>query len=144
MTRPSNHDDGTGTGTGTSAEPEITLRRRRISKACDFCHRRGRKCKAQLEPEATKKQPNQTLPCLTCLEHGVPCTWERATAKRGVKAKSTKAESASGASGALGVVLEEEQGGSLALPLIYDENRHGSKELIRGLISIYFDTVFAV
>lgn len=52
---------------------------RRTSRACDFCHKRGRRC---------KKDTETSLQCTTCIDFGVACTWSRVPAKRGTKPRS--------------------------------------------------------
>lgn len=101
------------------------LKRRRITKACDFCHRRGRKCK--IPPSAN---PNDARPvvCLTCVEHGATCTWERVAAKRGVKSRPC------GSPGATSPQNHE--------AWAYDAARHGDAATVRGLIRVFFDTVY--
>ncbi|KAL3449083.1 hypothetical protein BJX65DRAFT_274044 [Aspergillus insuetus] len=48
---------------------------RRATRACDFCHKRGRRCRPSEDP----------LVCTTCAEYAVSCTWARTPAKRGTK-----------------------------------------------------------
>jgi len=55
-------------------------KKRRALKACDSCHRRGRKCGTLTDQER----------CSTCIKHGVDCTWNRVSTKRGVKPKAGK------------------------------------------------------
>ncbi|KAF1811844.1 hypothetical protein P152DRAFT_437703 [Eremomyces bilateralis CBS 781.70] len=47
----------------------------RITKACDSCHRRGRRCRAQ----------DDRTPCRTCIDAGIVCTRNRIPSKRGPK-----------------------------------------------------------
>lgn len=101
------------------------LKRRRITKACDFCHRRGRKCKI---PPGVSTNDTGPIVCLTCIEHGATCTWERVAAKRGVKSKS------SDGSGKTSPASHESWA--------YDAARHGEPAIVRGLILAFFDTVY--
>lgn len=55
------------------------VKSRRTTRACDFCHKRGRRC---------KKDTEGSLQCTTCLDFGVACTWSRVPAKRGTKPRS--------------------------------------------------------
>ncbi|KAF5666820.1 C6 transcription factor [Fusarium circinatum] len=95
----------------------------RISKACDFCHKRARKCKL---PWA-----EGSLSCLTCIEHDVACTWTRVTAKRGVKPQSGRLAQNTNESCDVG-------------PWMYDERIHGPRDTIRALIDTFFQTVYPV
>ncbi|PSK45141.1 hypothetical protein B9Z65_2281 [Elsinoe australis] len=76
----------------TNATP---IKRQRATKACDFCHTRGRKCAPQQQggPE-----------CATCHDFGVPCTWNRVAKRRGAKPQPGK--------GLARWVLNEEKHGS--------------------------------
>ncbi|KAF5964748.1 c6 transcription factor [Fusarium coicis] len=97
---------------------------RRVSKACDFCHKRARKCKLPLA--------EGSLSCLTCLEHDVPCTWTRVTAKRGVKPRS-------------GRLAQQNSDESCGVgPWIYDQRIHGPRDTIHALIDTFFQTVYPV
>ncbi|OLN87638.1 hypothetical protein CCHL11_05617 [Colletotrichum chlorophyti] len=115
---------------------EPTIKRRRITKACDFCHRRGRKCKPAPEGSGATVPagPGGHPSCLTCIEHGADCTWDRVAAKRGVKSKTSPAST------------KQPQSGDDADTdrWFYDESRHGSRSLIYRLICIFFDTVYPV
>ncbi|KAF5987682.1 hypothetical protein FBULB1_1839 [Fusarium bulbicola] len=95
----------------------------RVSKACDFCHKRARKCKL---PSA-----EGSLSCLTCIEHDMPCTWTRVTAKRGVKPRSGRLAQNTNDSCGVG-------------PWIYDQRIHGPRDTIRALIDTFFQTVYPV
>ncbi|KAK1974313.1 hypothetical protein LZ30DRAFT_416098 [Colletotrichum cereale] len=127
---------------------EPTLKRRRITKACDFCHRRGRKCKPVPEgsgsgvPAGGAASPGGTPSCLTCIEHGATCTWNRVAAKRGVKSKTSP--SSSSANNKQSQSCDDGDGDGDVDGWFYDESRHGSRSLISRLISIFFDTVYPV
>ncbi|KAF9871305.1 hypothetical protein CkaCkLH20_11226 [Colletotrichum karsti] len=113
---------------------EPNLKRRRVTKACDFCHRRGRKCKpATVESGVTPViGPDGHHSCLTCIEHGAECTWDRKAAKRGVKSKTSPASA------------RQSQSRDASDRWFYDESRHGSRDLVHRLICIFFDTVYPV
>ncbi|KAH7115846.1 putative C6 transcription factor [Dendryphion nanum] len=91
-------------------------KRRRITRACDFCHRRGRKC---LPAEG------ESVGCQTCINHNVVCTWDRIAAKRGAKTHS-------------------ETSIPLATGWILIESRHGSREFIESLINVFFGDVYPI
>ncbi|KAM0493389.1 hypothetical protein ACHAP9_007460 [Verticillium nonalfalfae] len=103
------------------------LKRRRITKACDFCHRRGRKCKL---PSTTSPDSATTVTCLTCIEHGATCTWDRVAAKRGVKSKGPEVVRKASS------VADE--------TWMYDVARHGERGLIGALLRVFFDTVYPI
>jgi hypothetical protein len=54
-----------------------TIKSRRITRACDYCHQRSIRC-----INAGGSQ------CQKCIEFDQPCTYERAVKRRGVKPKS--------------------------------------------------------
>lgn len=90
----------------------VAPRRLRMTRACDFCHRRGRKCRT------AEDRPTE---CTTCITHGVKCSWERVAAKRGVKRRQQRTNSPS---------------------WTLDEQRHGSRAWLTALIDIYFADVY--
>ena len=71
-----------GSSTPVSA---ARIRQRRITQACDFCHRRGVKCR-----EAAANSTGQRTSCLTCLEYGESCTRSRRPKKRGTKPRGSQ------------------------------------------------------
>ncbi|GJD00006.1 C6 transcription factor [Colletotrichum higginsianum] len=126
---------------------EPAIKRRRITKACDFCHRRGRKCKPV--PEGTGAgagaSPGGTPSCLTCIEHGATCTWNRVAAKRGVKSKTSPSSSVNNSgSHKQTYSCDDGDGDGDGERWFYDESRHGSRGLVSRLIAIFFDTVYPV
>lgn len=50
---------------------------RRISRACDFCHKRSIRC---------RPSGRTPLQCQNCLDFGLNCTYKRPTKRRGAKA----------------------------------------------------------
>ncbi|PVI06157.1 hypothetical protein DM02DRAFT_650064 [Periconia macrospinosa] len=64
----------------------VLPKRRRITHACDFCHRRGLKCKSHLSQQTDAQEGHQApSSCLTCIEYGQQCTRTRRPKKRGTK-----------------------------------------------------------
>ncbi|KAB5566249.1 hypothetical protein GE09DRAFT_1106052 [Coniochaeta sp. 2T2.1] len=61
----------------------VQQRSQRASRACDFCHGRGLKCRRASDnrPSATVGWPG----CLTCTDYGVQCTMIRPIRRRGRK-----------------------------------------------------------
>ena len=59
------------------ASERRTIKSRRITRACDYCHKRSIRC--------INSGGSQ---CQKCIEFDQPCTYERATKRRGVKPKS--------------------------------------------------------
>jgi hypothetical protein len=62
---------------------------RRISRACDFCHKRSIRCKASLEDETR---------CQNCVDFEVDCTYDRPAKKRGIKSGNAKLTNQDGSS----------------------------------------------
>ncbi|KAI1778579.1 hypothetical protein F4818DRAFT_304818 [Hypoxylon cercidicola] len=63
--------------------PLARVKSRRVTQACDFCHRRGVKCR-----EAPPSSESRGT-CLTCIEYGQECTRKRQPKKRGTKPRSS-------------------------------------------------------
>ncbi|GAA5890835.1 hypothetical protein JCM5296_003436 [Sporobolomyces johnsonii] len=59
--------------------------KRRVTRACDFCHRRGLKC--------TQRDDADPPTCESCVRHGVDCTYDRPAKKRGPAARSKASDS---------------------------------------------------
>lgn len=51
---------------------------RRVTRACDFCHRRSTRCKQSQESQDDSR-------CQNCLDFDIACTFERPARKRGSK-----------------------------------------------------------
>ncbi|KAL4905072.1 hypothetical protein BDW74DRAFT_178082 [Aspergillus multicolor] len=63
--------------------PPTKTKTRRITQACDFCHRRGVKCRPK--SSETGITITEEASCLTCEEYGQECTRKRQPKKRGTK-----------------------------------------------------------
>lgn len=99
----------------------ITPKRKRISQACDFCHRRGLKCK----PPSDSGDNHTLESCLTCLEHGQECTRSRQPKKRGTKPR-----------GPPNAPSVHQVGGS------HDQDSVlGSRRIITALLDVYLDSI---
>lgn len=131
--QPNSGSGGNEEGSELRRHSEPSIKRRRITKACDFCHRRGRKCKPaeQQSGVAPVIGPDGNLSCLTCIEHGAECTWTRVAAKRGVKSKTSPTS-----------VKASRSSEGASDRWSYDESRHGSRNLVYRLICIFFDTIY--
>jgi hypothetical protein len=92
------------------------IKRKRVSRACDFCHRRGRKCRL---PEDSTSESHAN--CLTCSEYGVSCTWTRVASKRGMKPR--------------GKSIADSQ-------WTVDELKHGPRGLLDALVEVFFRDVY--
>lgn len=59
---------------------------RRITRACDYCHRRSIKCRDRQDPQDPR--------CQNCYEFAQPCTYDRPMKRRGAKKRSPSLETA--------------------------------------------------
>jgi hypothetical protein len=57
---------------------------RRITRACDYCHKRSIKCRASEISGDTR--------CQNCFEFAQPCTYDRPVRRRGAKRRSPSSE----------------------------------------------------
>jgi hypothetical protein len=64
------------------ADAYPTQKRKRASRACDFCHARGLRCRRNVYGNQERQMG---LSCLTCIDYGVPCKVDRPIRKRGRK-----------------------------------------------------------
>lgn len=80
--------------TSHEADPRIEAadekphKTRRITRACDYCHRRSIKCRVRDTPN-----DNQ---CHNCYAFAQPCTYNRPTRRRGAKRRSPLPEAVPG------------------------------------------------
>jgi hypothetical protein len=119
--------------------PPGMTKSRRITQACDFCHRRGLKCRT-----AENLVLNSKSPCQTCLEFGEVCTRNRGAKKRGTKHQSAL-------SSTLSQVLQDhnpsenylakELDPSAAVDRSSSSNILRSRKIIEELLDVYLDTV---
>ncbi|KAH6673631.1 hypothetical protein B0J14DRAFT_52419 [Halenospora varia] len=123
---------------------------RRISRACDFCHRRSIRCKPSLEDAAT---------CQNCSDFGVPCTYNRPAKKRGIKSGTAKPASENGSSSRDGesdarMLLELTNGGPsnasfnavdrFSIPEKWKAIVVANEGKIRDLVEVYFEVVYPI
>lgn len=115
-----------------------TLKRRRVTRACDYCHRRSVRC--------------QQLPggkCRNCLDFGQECLYQREVKKRGAPARGKDAEDT-----VAGVSSNNDHcplsNGSLRSADAYGDDRtlqpvveipHGR---IMSLVGLYFEIVYPI
>jgi hypothetical protein len=65
----------------------LQTERQRVSRACDFCHQRGLRCRSDKTSNA----------CRTCTEYAVECTSSRPTRKRGRRPTTSVTKKSAGA-----------------------------------------------
>ncbi len=119
---------------------------RRISRACDFCHKRSIRCKPSNE---------DTSHCQNCLDFGVSCTYDRPAKKRGIKSGSGKSLIDNGS-----VARDGESDARMLLELTNGIHGNGNFNVeflipelwktmvvtyeaqIQDLVEVYFETVY--
>lgn len=121
-----------------STEGVSPIRQRRATRACDFCHKRGIKCR----PGPTASIPAATISgtpappsCLTCKEYSVECTQLRALAKRGTKVGSRKRPRYE-SSASQPLAIQQEVASPYEIPSDVRSN------LMKSLVDVYFDTIY--
>ncbi|KAH8734245.1 hypothetical protein BGZ61DRAFT_559795 [Ilyonectria robusta] len=112
--------------------PSYRMKAKRITRACDFCNRRGLKCRE----ETTNTNGNES-PCLTCVDYGQECTRNRQPKKRGTKPRGSLTRTVQETTLDLSSGLEEFTtvggvSGSRALR---------SRKIITALLDVYLDTI---
>jgi hypothetical protein len=121
---------------------------RRISRACDFCHKRSIRCKPG-NGDASR--------CQNCLDFGVSCTYLRPAKKRGIKSGSGKSSSDNGSHGVDGesdalMLLELTNGihgngnfnvvDKFVIPEAWKAMVVTYEAKIRDLVEVYFEVVY--
>jgi hypothetical protein len=121
---------------------------RRISRACDFCHKRSIRCK-----------PSQDDPtrCQNCLDFAVSCTYNRPAKKRGIKSGNSKPSNQNGESSVDGeqdarMLLELTNGihgngtfnvvDKFSIPEKWKTMVLANEGKIRDLMEVYFEVVY--
>ncbi|KAI0179504.1 hypothetical protein GGR52DRAFT_309512 [Hypoxylon sp. FL1284] len=119
-----------------SPTPTARVKSRRVTQACDFCHKRGVKC---------REAPGNTEACLTCVEYGRECTRQRQPKKRGTKPRGTRV----GTDVSRQPHGEREKDQVTNLFGIIDPGKFsktsasslGNRKIITTLLDVYLDTV---
>ena len=121
---------------------------RRISRACDFCHKRSIRCKPSQE-DATR--------CQNCLDFSVSCTYNRPAKKRGIKSGNSKQPNQNGEGSVDGeqdarMLLELTSGihgngtfnvvDKFSIPEKWKTMVLANEGKIRDLIEVYFEVVY--
>ena len=122
-------------------------KQRRISRACDFCHKRSTRCKP------SEDDPSR---CQNCSDFAVNCTYNRPAKKRGIKS-GNKQPGGSGSSS-----VDGEQDARMLLELTNGIHGNGTfnmvnkfsildrwktvvlanEGMIRDLMGVYFEVVY--
>ena len=119
---------------------------RRITRACDYCHKRSIRCRPSIEDRNF---------CQNCIDFAVACTYDRPAKKRGTKSGHEKAHQEGSGS------LDEKRDAQMLLELTNRISGHGSfsgaemenmekwrsmmepnEAKIRGLVNVYFEVVY--
>ncbi|KAF6830000.1 hypothetical protein CPLU01_07615 [Colletotrichum plurivorum] len=99
----------------TDAVPQPKARR--VTQACDFCHRRGIKCRAAPSDVLRDGQPS----CLPCIEYVQECTHFRQPKKRGTKPRANRHAAA-------------DMKGS-------NHSQIGNRKVVTALLEVYLDSI---
>lgn len=103
-------------------------RLRRITRACDFCHRRAIRC---LRDSGSSR-------CLKCAEFDQPCTYTRPAKKRGAKPGTHTRSPRITTKGSGISVTETESSGQWTAPFV------ASQAVIMSLADVYFEVVYPI
>jgi hypothetical protein len=121
---------------------------RRITRACDYCHKRSIRCQPDEGGQAA---------CQNCVDFRVPCTYDRPAKKRGTKSGQEKLALQQEAEGSYDekrdaqMLLELTNGiqtdGSVAahdkaIPEKWRVMMEANEAKIRGLVDVYFEVVY--
>jgi len=107
------------------ADPVKPLKRRRVTRACDYCHKRSVRCVQAGEDTTT---------CRNCLDFGQACTFNRVPKKRGAppKASQSNRDDSTAASDGLGT------------PGSTDRMEVAPHARIMDLVELYFEIVYPI
>lgn len=123
---------------------QVKPKTRRITQACDFCHRRGIKCRAASSACGSPLDSSTSTaltPCLTCVEYAQECTRLRQPKKRGTKPRSSsQVTSPAGLSPPessvkrITAICTHDLGSSVSQPLC-------NRKIVTALLDVYLDTI---
>lgn len=128
--------------------PESRPRKqRRITRACDYCHKRSIRC---------RPSPEDASRCQNCLDFEVSCTYDRPAKKRGTKSRSEKLapqdrSSSHDEKSDAQMLLELTSGfqgngtlnaGYKAIPEKWRSVMMVNEGKIRSLVDVYFEVVY--
>ncbi|ETN42793.1 uncharacterized protein HMPREF1541_01951 [Cyphellophora europaea CBS 101466] len=114
----------------SSTQPAPGAKTRRITRACDYCHRRAIRC----------LRDGNASQCLKCLQFSQPCTYARPAKRRGVKPGS-QAISPSAPANVLGnsrAKTDSQSRLQWTAPLI------ASQAVVLSLAEVYFEVVYPI
>lgn len=104
------------------------IKQTRISKACDFCHRRSIRCRTSDQNKAS---------CQNCVDFGLPCLYDRPAKKRGGKKKS-----ASIGNGPPDPLSGLSNNTPFYIPDTFRIILASKERQIQDLVHVYFETVY--
>jgi hypothetical protein len=119
--------------------PEEPQKRRRVTQACDYCHRRSIRCRPA---DGDSEQR-----CGNCIDFGQPCTRDRTVRRRGAKPRhesaSLSASDAMRASASTGLSPQISEV-SVTVGACWSAPTVASQALVVDLIEIYFEVVYPI
>lgn len=124
----------------SSAANGAVRKSRRISRACDFCHRRSIRCRPSTGPDVTGK-------CKNCAAFGEACTYDRPLRKRGAKPKNSQLESttprcSSSSASNLDRLLASAEHNVSPRPALWSPSPDIQQAIVVDLIDVYFEVVY--
>lgn len=119
----------------TSGAP---LKRRRVTQACDYCHRRSIRCRPA-EGDSHQR-------CSNCVDFGQPCTRDRAVKRRGGKSRQAELNQRSPLTTTLDATPVATPAVDLANPATktWSAPHVASQALIVDLVEVYFEVVYPI
>ena len=116
--------------------PEKPRKARRITQACDFCHKRSIKC---------SPSPEDAAKCQNCIDFGLTCSYDRPVKQRGVKHKAKNPSQSLVDAGSNGSVESRSPQGTDRQHSQESEWRPkciGTHGMVTDLVDIYFEIVY--
>ena len=115
-------------------------KRQRASRACDFCHSRGLKCR-RIISERTG-QLESLVSCLTCLDYGAQCTINRPIRKRGRKPALPPSDELIGDPEQMLHLSDRPDNTQISVETLGEVADFCSLHVVRRLVHIYRDTMY--
>lgn len=117
---------------------------RRITRACDYCHKRSIRCRFPGDTDSSR--------CQNCIDFDQPCQFERAVKRRGAKPRTQAASCAPEVPTPAAVIVKQEAVyidvcrtpsiAELCAPPEWKAPKIASQAVIMDLVEIYFEIVY--
>lgn len=131
-------DDSSPPTTTSNGQPK---KLRRITRACDYCHKRSIRCKFPGHDDHTR--------CQNCIDFDQPCRFDRVIRRRGAKPRCQMNGTTASSDDTLVIKTEDQYDDVCATPTTYIPTTRewkapniASQDIVADLVEIFFEIVY--